>query len=272
MEITPFATKLPECSPNLMPFHLAYSGPALISRYFRVRPAPAHSFDSDAPSASTSTNILSSAATVEDLAASAGEDSQVSLASTETMVVDEASAAAAGSLSSVQSTSTLVEAQMTQNGSTSMRTRVQGFVAAFRGRQVRGQTVELPQGYGGIVLQATKSGNGNGKAAEGRKTKESKTKGAQKPKSGRGGRTSRRSAREDAEEEELEEGNSDEPGEAAPVAEIRTLKPTSTFSSFVLWTPDIPVDEGKDEYFRSLTEWTALAAEIHRCEDLDTGA
>jgi hypothetical protein len=45
--------------------------------------------------------------------------------------------------------------------------------------------------------------------------------------------------------------------------EIRRLTPVSRFSSLTVWSPDIPVDEGKDEYLRSLTEWTKLAAEIH---------
>ena len=43
---------------------------------------------------------------------------------------------------------------------------------------------------------------------------------------------------------------------------VRTLKPTSTFSSFVLWNADRPVDENKDEYLRSLTEWTKLSAVV----------
>ena len=42
----------------------------------------------------------------------------------------------------------------------------------------------------------------------------------------------------------------------------RTLQPTSTFSSFVLWTQDIPVDEGKDEYLRAIREWSRLASEV----------
>ena len=50
-------------------------------------------------------------------------------------------------------------------------------------------------------------------------------------------------------------------GEEGPA---RVLCPTGTFGSFVLWHPDIPMDEERDEYLRSLTEWTRLAAEV-RC-------
>jgi len=39
----------------------------------------------------------------------------------------------------------------------------------------------------------------------------------------------------------------------------RTLQPTSRFSSFMLWHPDIPVDEGRDEYYGALNEWVAIA-------------
>ncbi|THU76466.1 hypothetical protein K435DRAFT_974418 [Dendrothele bispora CBS 962.96] len=44
----------------------------------------------------------------------------------------------------------------------------------------------------------------------------------------------------------------------------KTLEPTSTFSSFVLWHPDIPVDEGSDEYYGALNEWVAIAQALHR--------
>ena len=39
-------------------------------------------------------------------------------------------------------------------------------------------------------------------------------------------------------------------------------KLTVPFSSFVLWNPDFPVDLLRDEYLRSLTEWTKLAEEV----------
>jgi len=60
------------------------------------------------------------------------------------------------------------------------------------------------------------------------------------------------------EEEELEE-MSLEDEEKPPV---RVLKPTARFDSFVLWHQDILVDEGKDGYLRSLSEWTNIASEV----------
>ncbi|EJC99935.1 uncharacterized protein FOMMEDRAFT_142460 [Fomitiporia mediterranea MF3/22] len=49
--------------------------------------------------------------------------------------------------------------------------------------------------------------------------------------------------------------------------EVRTLKATQTFRSLLVWNADIAVDEGRDEYIRALREWAAIAAEIHRTED-----
>lgn len=44
--------------------------------------------------------------------------------------------------------------------------------------------------------------------------------------------------------------------------ELKTLNIESTFSSLLVWNPDIPVDEAKDQYLRSLSEWTKLTAEV----------
>ncbi len=43
---------------------------------------------------------------------------------------------------------------------------------------------------------------------------------------------------------------------------VRVLKPSARFDSFVLWHPDIPVDEEMDECLRSLSEWVNIASEV----------
>ena len=43
---------------------------------------------------------------------------------------------------------------------------------------------------------------------------------------------------------------------------VRVMKAAARFDSFVLWHPDIAVDEGKDEYLRSLSEWVNIAVEV----------
>ncbi|KAH9975597.1 ribonuclease H2, subunit C [Russula compacta] len=103
------------------------------------------------------------------------------------------------------------------------------FISSFRGRTVHGVEVALPNGFAGIVLR----GDPNGKTHQA---------------------TSKTPKRQ-------------------PARQLRR-KPTegeqesARFDSFVLWHPDIAVDEGKDEYLRSLSEWVNIATEIHRVDDM----
>ena len=119
----------------------------------------------------------------------------------------------------------------TRNPASSLGAR---FAAAFRGRAMKGVTVNLPEGYEGIVLRVDEE-RANDRMKRGRR---------------------RRKAEVD-EDVDMEEGTDEEEEE-----ERRTFKPTGQFSSFVLWNPDLPVDPSRDEYLRSLTEWTKLAAEV----------
>ena len=119
----------------------------------------------------------------------------------------------------------------TKNPASSLGAR---FAAAFRGRAMKGVTVNLPEGYEGIVLRVDEE-RANDRMKRGRR---------------------RRKAEVD-EDVDMEEGTDEEEEE-----ERRTFKPTGQFSSFVLWNPDLPVDPSRDEYLRSLTEWTKLAAEV----------
>jgi hypothetical protein len=161
-KISPISTALPVCSPNLMPFHIKYSGLAPISTYFRVNPAPCVNGDADSR---------------EGVAPNCRVDKE------------------------------------------------ERFVAAFRGRTVHGLRVDLPEGYGGIILRTAEEASGD------------------------------ESCRMEV------DGAEDEVDPEEHVSS-RTLKPTETFASFVLWQPDHRVDEGKDEYYRSLTEWTQLTAQV----------
>ncbi|KAJ7643351.1 ribonuclease H2, subunit C [Mycena polygramma] len=120
------------------------------------------------------------------------------------------------------------------------------FVATFRGRTMQGLKVDLPAGYAGVIMA--------GEGAPGKlRTKIQRVVKA-KPRS-----RVTRSAMRDDDEMDAEDDETK--------ITSRTLTPTAQFSSFVLWHPDIPVDPGRDEYLRSLTEWIRLADEIHRVED-----
>ena len=43
---------------------------------------------------------------------------------------------------------------------------------------------------------------------------------------------------------------------------VKVFKPTQAFNSLILWNADIAVDEGRDEYVRALKEWTTISAEV----------
>ncbi|TRM58191.1 ribonuclease H2, subunit C [Schizophyllum amplum] len=122
-------------------------------------------------------------------------------------------------------------------------------VSAFRGRTVHGLRVDVPEGYLGVVLHA----DGQPTSHHSRDTK---------PQKGRPRRGKKTTPIDDADESIMfEDAQKD-----ADIRPSRLLNPVSQFSSFLVWGADIPVDEGRDEYVRALTEWTTLAAEIHRMD------
>ena len=242
---------LSSSTPHLMPFHISYSGPAPISTYFRINPTspPTYGRDERPPPA------------VPPLS-----ESQESTDSQATLVAGSSANPSESSIATLASSSTLMDVDIDErDASQDASTRPPNansshFAASFRGRAMHGVEVDLPEGYAGIVLRAP-SDNAKGKgAASGAKAREED----RKPKSKSKGRTTRRSKREpEPEVVEVEDGHEGEDW-PTPLDEgaARVLQPVSTFSSFVLWHPDVPVDEARDEYLRSLTEWTRLAAEV----------
>jgi len=116
------------------------------------------------------------------------------------------------------------------------------FISSFRGRTVHGVETPLPKGYSGIVLRGD---------AEGRT----------QTTTGKAKRQPARKLRSQLPEEIPED---DMAGILLPEEErpVRVLKPSARFDSFVLWHPDIPVDEEMDEYLRSLSEWVNISSEV----------
>ncbi|KIM90262.1 hypothetical protein PILCRDRAFT_811981 [Piloderma croceum F 1598] len=237
MVITSAQNPLPKCSPNLMPFHLNYSGIAPISTYFRVKPATLHNESGhNTVQLSTETTKTTGIDTVVDPATSERVD--------------------AGDTGAGMDVNPFTQPSRTPKKS-SLGAR---FVAAFRGRTVHGATVNLPKGYSGIVLRPDGDESGKGKSADDNKNEASSKS--------RKGRLARKTSRVDVDEDvNMDEGEGSLQEEENENGPVRTLNPTESFSSFVLWNPDLPVDEAKDEYLRSLTEWIPLAAEIHRYDE-----
>lgn len=207
---------LPECTPNLMPFNIKYTGTAPVSTYFRPKRLPAQA---DSP--------LNAAGGTQE------GTSQLSMTADTTNPAETNSAATIDAIP-----------------------KEEPLVAAFRGRTVRGTRISVPDGYTGVVLVATDA---------------NKTKQRSPPPMGR--RPSRRSGRvihvdeddepQDVDMDDIGGAGDDGQGEEEE-APTRTLTLASTFSSFMVWNPDIPVDEGRDEYVRSLNEWTKLSAMVSR--------
>ncbi|KAI0091583.1 ribonuclease H2, subunit C [Irpex rosettiformis] len=119
---------VPPCTPHLMPFHVAYTGPAPVGTYFR----PVTTTGRREGTSVTQNASMDSQSTLIDPSPSSTE-SQQTLASDVDMLT----------LSESQTASSLVHSQGQDS---------KGLTAAFRGRTVRGLQVELPVGYVGLVL------------------------------------------------------------------------------------------------------------------------
>ncbi|KAF8635380.1 hypothetical protein AX15_000385 [Amanita polypyramis BW_CC] len=235
--IAPPKDALPTCTPNLMPFHINYSGPALISTYMQVEPS--HE------------TVGAPAKSVEDPTTSAPQ-------------TNENEGDNVGGIQSLE-----VDASQTEPVVVGASKR---FISSFRGRTIHGLDIDLPEGYGGLILRTEGHGANSTSATSSTRHEEADTTKVK--------RVTRRSkrivARDDAGEVELEmsekvvqeveimdltRGLDEDDFERLPT---QMLIPTAQFSSFRLWNPDIPADEGADEYTRSLTEWTRLAHHIHQ--------
>lgn len=280
LEIAPLKSPLPTCTPNLMPFHIAYSGPAPISTYLRVRSAPPPTYGKDDPQASryfatSSTGIAEATAASASQSTLVASSSGVTLDAEGTLVETQSTTLVTNSPSApLVSGDAILEASEPKHESPLAAPVAERWVSAFRGRSIQGLTVPLPEGYAGIVLRAPQDGAFGAAAAdraEERAREREKARAKAKKESKRG---TRRSARIiDVDDDVVDVDASEQVAEHVGVAAegeledpVRTLTATSTFSQFVLWNPDFPVDEGKDEYLRSLAEWTKLAAEVSTCE------
>jgi ribonuclease H2 subunit C len=285
------AAGLKACEPNLMPFHISYTGPALISTFMDIKPAK------EDEQGIPKTQERADGATED--ASTQGKDGVV-----EGSTVEKKEAAGTDTESSmaIDATAAVGEAGESPSESTSTRT-----VSTFRGRIIQGLKVDLPQGYGGLVLQAPPA-HATTSASSSKPSQAESSKAASSSKSkptvaqedaadddeyptARSTRRRGRLARSavsmkvvDVEKEEEAEKKMKEKAREAEAINVdeepaavamdvdptgqdnsspqRCLKPVSQFSSFTIWHPDNPVVEMQDEYYRSVHEWTALAAAV----------
>lgn len=218
-----------------MPFHIQYSGPAPVSTYFRIQPAPLPG------SVAAEIQPASTGSTVVEVPEEKEKAPAVSA------VVTAEIQAETDPVTKLPSSHPLRPGPIERLSGSAKR-----FISSFRGRTVHGVEVPLPKGYSGLVLRGD---------AEGRTQTPTSSKAKRRP-----GRKLRRQVQEEVPEDDDMEDILP-PEDERP---IRVLKPSARFDSFVLWHPDIPVDEGMDEYLRSLSEWVNIASEIHQSEPLPT--
>jgi hypothetical protein len=239
---------IPACSPNLMPFHISYTGPAPVSTYFRVKQAAEPDYG-----ATGSTSAAPSSEPV--LLTSPGDSLPLEASDSQSTLVD--------SQMQPDSQITLAPTQDVHMGSTLSDHRSKDvtdlgsnhLVSAFRGRTVRGLKVDLPAGYTGLVLNIADSSTSALRQPNGSEKAQVNTRPLRNAK--------RAAKQEEPDMTELADALQEEETKEYS-GPVRTMQATGTFDSFVLWNPDIPVDEGKDEYLRSLTEWTKLAAVVSK--------
>ena len=290
LEPTP-AAGLKACEPNLMPFHISYTGPALISTFMDIKPAkddepgmPAPQEPADGATEGPSTESrggVVGGSTVGEKKEATGTGTEASMAADTTPVVEEP----------------------LETPSTNKSTRT---VSTFRGRIIQGLKVDLPKGYGGLVLQAPPA-HATTSASSSKPSPAEPSKAASSSKSrptvaqegvvddddeyptARSTRRRGRLARSavstkviDVEKEEEAEKKKKAKAKEAETIDVdeeaatmdvdatgqdtssaqRRLKPVAQFSSFTIWHPDNPIVEMQDEYYRSVHEWTALATAV----------
>jgi hypothetical protein len=243
---------VPDCSKdlNLMPFHIEYSGLAPIGTYFHVKdhnagvagtePADGSTTSENSGPTGEETSVESKGTPVQTQSDDPAMDAMDADSTTQRTDVSHAS---------YPNHTLPTPASDVVKTTASLKRR---FIAAFRGRQIHGLKVDLPVGYRGIVLRGDENGKGDNDAI--------KQKDTEKRARGKVTSRKRKATRQEALDiEEDMEKQDDFHLDDLESESHRVLTPSATFNSFVLWNPDIPVDEGRDEYVRSLNEWTRLA-------------
>ena len=132
------------------------------------------------------------------------------------------------------------------------------FTSAFRGRTIQGVNVDIPDGYSGIVFKTEELGMG--KETDVPPKRLASAKGKQR----KGRRTTRGSYRNVDNVDGDGDGdiNMEGPALKEDNGVMQTLLPMAKFSSLTLWNADIDVDEGRDEYLRTLSEYQRLLHEV----------
>jgi len=253
---------LPVRVPHLMPFHIQHTGPAPVSTYFRIRPhvdpsLPSSTLEDTLPSGNPEKELISTVSNSEfALEGKEGTPAVAADIAVPTTVTTEADVAAAKAQALAPTSRFLQTGAIARLSESAKR-----FVSSFRGRTVHGVEVALPKGYVGLVLRGDANGKTHQPASNAKRRRARVGQRRRKLKIVGGGD-------DDDDERCLDDAAEMSPEDGRPVS---VLNPAARFDSFVLWHPDIAVDEGKDEYLRSLSEWVNIAAEVRPSESVRVG-
>lgn len=313
------------CTPNLMPFHIDYTGPAPVTAFMRVEKLAGtvqsgseavKSTGNEASSNEKCGGDVSMDVDLEKTAVQADQVSEITEAistgdnstndtlvsttppiltrtTTETTLVAETPQTTLD-----QSISLASSSSQSQFGVPPIDDLDRRFVSAFRGRSIHGLTLDLPEGYTGVVLKVGKDlvneganvlKEGGSRENIGDEIEIDMEMERRRPR--RKGRLTSSAAPRKAtsiiipdDDEPTQKANStdiidlsklsdtpkDDPmdvvGSMASSGDpCRVLIPSARFDSFTLWQTDRMVDKTSDEYWRTLNEWIGLAHEVVIC-------
>ncbi|KAF5386484.1 hypothetical protein D9757_005896 [Collybiopsis confluens] len=234
---SPFSPSKPisQCIPYLMPFHIAHTGPAPVSTYFRVQDAKSHVGSPIPPDNTQETDSFpKETSDQKDLDITDSASTSAAVQPPEPSTSDSGAA-----------TSSAVPNSKNQSR----------FISSFRGRTIQGLKVEVPDGFTGVVFHSNDDKNDV-------KTKARPVPNAKGKSKGRETRSTRSRTVNAMDIDEVEEDEEDDEAESA--LDTQNLELHSLFKSFVVWHPDIPVDTGNDEYLASIGEWMKIATVLHQ--------
>jgi hypothetical protein len=163
------------------------------------------------------------------------------------------------------------------------------YSAAFRGRRVVSHNVRLPPDYVGLLLEQKQTSHSSAQdlarhdpsSGGGTTVKKAVTKAGDRAKAlkekaaaklNKAGKRKSKYFQDEEEREPQDEGNEApgghdvdhaiETGQGQKPVNEQVMNVAGKFDDFTLWHPDGPVDQGRDEYIRSLNEWITLAGEV----------
>lgn len=189
--ISSVKTTLPTCEPNLMPFHIDYSGPASVSAFMHVEKLkPQEELGTKLKSlgivhSDTKTHLVEGQTVKEDrmeVDASStnitrpcdGQDTNVKASGSSTPSAEAHSQATSESTIAVESQTSLSSSTARVSPTPPIIDDAdKRFISSFRGRTIHGLTIDLPLGYSGLVLRGEGS-NSNRESQENAKNSKAK--------------------------------------------------------------------------------------------------